>query len=94
MAGKWVQRFELEASLFFKDLILHAIAQVQPTQEVLIAGRNHYRLFVRLQVLDVGLGQRVQVLHLHHKRALALQSRGPPFDRSKFEASLPETRFL
>ncbi len=61
-----------EASLFFEQLISHAVAQIQPSQEVLIAGWHHDGIMVRLQVLDIGLSDRVQMLHLRHHGALTL----------------------
>ncbi len=70
--GNAIQGLELEAGLLFKQLVLHAIAQVQPSQKILIAGGRDNRVFVRLQVLDVGLGQGMPVLHLRDECALAL----------------------
>ena len=64
--------------LFLEKYISGAVAHVEPPEKVLIAYWSNVVILIFMQILDVGLGQRMHALHGRDEGALA---RYDPVDR-------------
>ena len=57
-AGKFAQNLLLHSRLMLQRLKVHALRQLGPAQEVLVAVRYRPQLLIRAQILDVRFHQR------------------------------------
>src|SRR5579872_5510852 len=61
-----------ESGLANEGRVLRAVGHVKATEKVLILHGSRVAVAVVLQILQIGLNQRVHVAHLRHEEMLAL----------------------